>query len=99
LRHGDLDRLAPEHRKSLSAFSFGPPGNFLLPPTQANRVLSCLVYPTNLSGLVDKVTISGPSLVFLIDMHVFSSDTGPARPIVFPQIRSQIYQKALAGSR
>jgi hypothetical protein len=64
LRHGDLDRLGPEHRKGLSAFSFGPPGNFLLPPTQANRVLSCLVYPTNLSGLVDKVTKSGPSLVF-----------------------------------
>jgi len=55
LRHGDLDRLGPEHRKSLSAFSFGPPGNFLLPPTQANRVLSCLVYPTNLSGLVDSI--------------------------------------------
>jgi len=71
LRHGDLNRLPTEHRKGLSAFSFGPPGNFLLPPTQANRVLSCLVYPTNLSGLVDKVTISGPSLVFMIDQVRF----------------------------
>jgi hypothetical protein len=33
LRHGDLNRLPTEHRKGLSAFSFGPPGNFLLPPT------------------------------------------------------------------
>jgi hypothetical protein len=60
LRHGDMDRLAPEYRKGLSAFSFGPPGNFLLPPTQADRMLSCLVNPTDLSGLVDKVSISGP---------------------------------------
>jgi hypothetical protein len=71
LRHGDLNRLPTEHRKGLSAFSFGPPGNFLLPPTQASRVLSCLVYPTNLSGLVDKVSISGPSLVFMIDQVRF----------------------------
>jgi hypothetical protein len=71
LRHGDLNRLPTEHRKGLSAFSFGPPGNFLLPPTQANRVLSCLVYPTNLSGLVDKVTISGPSLVYMVDQVRF----------------------------
>jgi hypothetical protein len=73
LRHGDLNRLPTEHRKGLSAFSFGPPGNFLLPPTQANRVLSCLVYPTNLSGLVDKVTISGPSLVFMVDQVRFQT--------------------------
>jgi len=62
-----MNRLAPEYRKGLSAFSFGAPGNFLLPPTQADRVLSCLTNPTDLSGLVDKVSISGPSLVYLID--------------------------------
>jgi len=67
LRHGNIDRLAPEFRKSLSAFSFGPPGNFLLAPTQAARVLSCLADPTDLSGLFDQVTISGPSLVYSID--------------------------------
>jgi HK97 family phage major capsid protein len=67
LRHGDLNRLAPEYRKSLSAFSFGPPGNMLLPPVQANRILSCLVSPTDLSGLFDQVTIAGPTLEFFID--------------------------------
>jgi HK97 family phage major capsid protein len=67
LRHGNMDKLSGEYRKSLSAFSFGPPGNFLLPPTQASRILSCLVDPTDLSGLVDQVTISGPTLAFLID--------------------------------
>jgi hypothetical protein len=28
LRHGDLNRLPTEHRKGLSAFSFGPPETF-----------------------------------------------------------------------
>jgi HK97 family phage major capsid protein len=71
LRHGDLDRLPTEHRKGLSAFIFGPTGNFLLPPTQASRVLSCLIYASNLASLVERVAISGPSLVFLVDQVRF----------------------------
>jgi hypothetical protein len=91
LRHGDMNRLAPEYRKGLSAFSCGPPGNFLLPPTQANRVLSCLVNPTDLSGLVDKVSISGPSFVFFRSiMRALRWAAGLARAIAFTISRSPI---------
>jgi hypothetical protein len=33
----------------------------------SDRVLSCIVDPTDLSGSVDSITISGPSIRFLID--------------------------------
>jgi len=67
LRHGNMDRLQPEFRKSLSSFSFGPPGSFMLPMTQADRVLGCLTSPTDLSGLFDKVTIANSMLRFMVD--------------------------------
>lgn len=66
LRHGDINRLDNLERKSLSAFAFGTNG-FMLSPVRANRVLSCLTDPSDLSGLVDRVTISGPSVKFTID--------------------------------
>jgi len=66
IRHGDPNKLSAEVRKSLSSFSFGA-NSFALSPVMANRTLSCLVDPTDLSGLVDNVSISGPSLQFLID--------------------------------
>jgi hypothetical protein len=65
-RAGHVDRIEPEFRKSLSAFSFGNSG-FLLAPEMSDRVLSCIVDPTDLSGSVDSITISGPSIRFLID--------------------------------
>jgi HK97 family phage major capsid protein len=65
-RTGHIDRLEPEHRKSLSAFSFGNSG-FMLMPEMSSRVLSCLVDPTDLSGLMDSITISSPSIRFMID--------------------------------
>jgi HK97 family phage major capsid protein len=66
IRHGDTSRLDNFERKSLSAFSFGNNG-FLLPPERSSIVLSCLVDPSNLSGLVNHVAISGGSVRFLID--------------------------------
>jgi HK97 family phage major capsid protein len=64
-RNGDA-RLDHLQRKSLSSFSFGT-NAFLLPPEMSNRVLSCLVSPTDISGLVDHVQISAASVKFLID--------------------------------
>jgi HK97 family phage major capsid protein len=64
--HGDPNKLSGEVRKSLSAFSFGA-NSFALSPVQATRTLSCLVDPSDLSGLVDNQAISGSSLKFLID--------------------------------
>jgi hypothetical protein len=51
-RTGHIDRLDPEYRKSLSSFSFGNNG-FLLAPEMSDRVLRCIVDPTDLSGLMD----------------------------------------------
>lgn len=65
-RHGNIERLGAEERKSLSSFSFGS-SDFLLPPTLATQVISCITDPTDLAGLVNSVNISGPSLKFLID--------------------------------
>jgi HK97 family phage major capsid protein len=66
IRHGDPNKLSSDVRKSLSAFSFGA-NSSALSPVMASRTLSCLVDPTDLSELVDNVSISGPSLQFLID--------------------------------
>lgn len=67
IRKGGMGGLDAAEQKSLSAFSFGSPGGFLLPPERMAEVLSCIVYPTDLGGLFDSVNISGPSAVFLLD--------------------------------
>jgi HK97 family phage major capsid protein len=64
-RAGHIDRVDPEFRKSLSSFSFGNSG-FMLMPEMSTRVLSCLVDPTDLSGLMDSITISSLSIRFMI---------------------------------
>jgi HK97 family phage major capsid protein len=62
----DVAMLSPEYRKSLSSFSMGASG-FILPPEISNKILSCLVYPTDVSGLCGNLTVSGPSIKFLVD--------------------------------
>src|SRR5262249_7636710 len=39
----------------------------LLPPEMSNQVLRCIIDPTDISGLVNRVTISSGSIRFLID--------------------------------
>jgi HK97 family phage major capsid protein len=65
-RAGDPNKLDNVIRKSMSNFSFGT-NQFILPPTLASQALSCLVDPTDLTGLVNVVNISGPSIKFMID--------------------------------
>jgi predicted phage gp36 major capsid-like protein len=69
---GDQNRLPLEFRKSLSSFSLGSNG-FILAPEISNQVLSCLIDPTDVTGLMNNVTISGGSIKFLID-HVRMAD-------------------------
>jgi HK97 family phage major capsid protein len=64
-RNGEA-RLDHLQKKSLSSFSFGT-NAFLLPPEMSTRVLSCLVSPTDVSGLADHVQISAGGVKFLID--------------------------------
>jgi HK97 family phage major capsid protein len=66
IRHGDARKLDAYVQKSLSAFSFAQSG-MLMPPERQAEVLSCLVYPSDVSGLFGRVAISGPSAQFLIE--------------------------------
>lgn len=72
---------------------------FLLSPVRASRVLSCLVDPSDLSGLVDRITISGPSVKFLIDNARSASAPGPARARALPITRRPICKKDWANWR
>ena len=65
-RLSDPNRLDQLERKSLSAFSFGT-NEFLLPPTLATQVLSCLTDPSDITSLTNTVNISSSSIRFLID--------------------------------
>lgn len=66
IRAGDFSRMQDVERKALSEFSLGSNG-ILLPPQISNRILSCLVDPGDLSGVVDSMTISGAAVQFLTD--------------------------------
>jgi HK97 family phage major capsid protein len=65
-RHGNVDRLDNLEKKSLTSFAFGS-NQFVLPPQMSDRVLSCLVDPTDVSGLMGQETTARDSLKFLID--------------------------------
>lgn len=62
----DLGRLSDAERKALSSFSFGGNG-FILAPEMSSIVLSCLEDITDIPGLMQNMTISGPSVKFLVD--------------------------------
>src|SRR5215831_5788107 len=65
-RHGNFERLDPTEKKSLTSLSFGS-NQFFLPPQMSDRVLSCIMDPTDVAGLMGQETASGGSLKFLID--------------------------------
>jgi|GEM_PF-2201479 len=62
----DASNLSSDYRKALSAFNFGSNG-FILAPEMSARVLSCLVDETDVTGIMANMTISGPSVRFMID--------------------------------
>jgi HK97 family phage major capsid protein len=66
IRHGSAANCDAFVQKSLSAFTFAGTG-MLMPPERMSEVLSCLIYPSDISGLVGRVNISGPSAQFLIE--------------------------------
>ena len=66
LRSNDTSALSIEHRKALSSFSFGTNG-FILPPTMSDRIISCVLDPTDVTSLFDNVAIANGSIKFLID--------------------------------
>jgi HK97 family phage major capsid protein len=61
-----VDQLPLIEHKALTAFSMGASG-FILVPEMSDKILSCLVDMTDLAGMVSNVTISGPSIKFMVD--------------------------------
>jgi hypothetical protein len=66
LRAGEFGRMVDAEVKSLLTFHLGNSG-ILVPPAISNRILSCLVDPGDLTGVVDSMTISAAAVHFLID--------------------------------
>lgn len=66
LHSTDVAQLTPEYRKALSSFTMGANG-FILPPEMSSKILSCLVYPTDVAGLMNNMTVAGPSIKFMVD--------------------------------
>ena len=66
INSASIDLLPSDYRKALSSFSFGSNG-FILPPEMSATVLSCLVDQTDVAGLMQNITISGPSVKFLVN--------------------------------
>lgn len=62
----DIGQLPEDQRKALSAFNVGSSG-FILAPEMSSRVLSCLENVSDITGLMSNLTISGPSIRFLVD--------------------------------
>jgi len=61
-----VDQLSERDRKALTAFNVGSNG-FILSPQMSQQILSCLVDVSDITGLFQSLTISGPSIRFLID--------------------------------
>jgi HK97 family phage major capsid protein len=93
LRHGNPTRLEGTFQKSLSAFSFGATG-FLLAPEMSNQVLRCIIDPTDVSGLVNRVNISAPSIRFPIDNARMLVGGWVAKRRASPTTRNLISPKA-----
>jgi HK97 family phage major capsid protein len=65
-----IDQVPLDQRKALSSFSFGSQG-FLLAPEMSQTILSCLETTTDIAGLMRNITISGPSIKFMVDNEVW----------------------------
>jgi HK97 family phage major capsid protein len=62
----NFEQLPALEQKALSSFNMGASG-FILQPEMSSRVLSCLVLPTDVTGLMTTVQIASGSIKFLVD--------------------------------
>ncbi|WP_027520549.1 hypothetical protein [Bradyrhizobium sp. Ec3.3] len=65
-RHGNINNIDTTERKSLTSFAFGT-NSYILQPQWSDRVLSCLIDPTDVAGLMAQENASSGSLKFFID--------------------------------
>jgi HK97 family phage major capsid protein len=66
LHSTSIDMVPHEQRKALSAFSFGSQG-FLMAPEMSQQILSCLTEVTDITGLMNNVSISSSAIKFMVD--------------------------------
>jgi HK97 family phage major capsid protein len=64
-RSGDARKLDHLETKALSSFTMNE--GWILPPQMASRILSCLVDPSDITGLVSNETISASATEYPID--------------------------------
>jgi HK97 family phage major capsid protein len=72
LKAGDISTLPEIQKKGLTAFQMGASG-YILPPELGSEILSCLVLPTDVVGLTNNISISGPSIRYLVDNVTFGA--------------------------
>lgn len=68
----NLSELPDDQRKALSAFNLGSTGFFLAPEMSAT-ILSCIEDVTDLTGLMANLSISGPSVKFMVDNEIWDT--------------------------
>ena len=68
----NITELPDDQRKALSAFNLGSTGFFLAPEMSAT-ILSCIEDVTDLTGLMSNLSISGPSVKFLVDNEIWDT--------------------------
>jgi HK97 family phage major capsid protein len=66
----NVSELPDDYRKALSSFNLGSTG-FFLAPEMSSTILSCLEDVTDITGLMTNLTISGPSIKFLVDNELW----------------------------
>jgi HK97 family phage major capsid protein len=66
MKSTSIDQLPLVEHKALTSFSMGASG-FILIPEMSSQVLSCLTDITDLTGMVQNVTISAGSVKFMMD--------------------------------
>lgn len=68
----NIQSLPEDQRKALSTFNLGASG-FLMAPEMSATILSCIEDVTDLTGLMANISISGPSVKFMVDNEIWDT--------------------------
>jgi HK97 family phage major capsid protein len=68
----NISELPDDQRKALSSFNLGSTG-FFLAPEMSSTILSCIEDVTDITGLMANITISGPSVKFMVDNEIWDT--------------------------
>jgi HK97 family phage major capsid protein len=68
----NITELPEDQRKALSAFNLGSTG-FFLAPEMSSTILSCIEDVTDITGLMSNISISSPSIKFMVDNEIWDT--------------------------